>query len=626
MFDVIGAISSAISSGIESTRSTIMRAVKSLPKPQPQPQPLPLPKPKPKPKPLPKPKSKAIPKQASPTRKWIRRIRTQRTSTTRRRSLSSRSGSRSGSFSGSSFSLPVLPSLPSLPKPQLPNFTLPKPEIPKIEIPKITPPTFALPTLPTPRIEDPKELPSIKLPSIKLPEVKLKHQVRVPEVKLPEIKVDNRSIAEDVTDVVDKAKNTISTIVEKRDAIYQRGSTPQVVGAMVSDILLPLDLAKVLTKGAEKPEDYLWAGVDVVGLIPVFGWGAKGLIKGVAKSLKVGKALKVVEPLSKTAKVGVKSSKFVKGVEDLSFVKGFSRLVKSGEGLKLSKVGKEIKEIKEIKRISRFPKFKAPEIPKFRPVSKPIGRFRFRSMPKIPKFEMPKLKNPFSRMRPVKTFKVADEIPEVAKVTGRALEATKTSKVSKLMKVAPYAVLGGATTYALMNAQVPSQEEPESGDQEAHQRGEQVDQGVIDQLVNYIQDFMDWLASVLGMSGYAGAGVGAEAGAGYPYYEYPYNYYGGGRYPYSYEALPPEYGYEGYVPPAYVPEGFAEYVAPAEDFAQNVLGAVEGIPIIGDVAEMARRNGWALPFLAVSVVGAYAGYKYGYPKLKKLHKKGGKKK
>jgi hypothetical protein len=241
---------------------------------------------------------------------------------------------------------------------------------------------------------------------------------------------------------------------------------------------------------------------------------------------------------------------------------------------------------------------------------------------KIPHFELPKLRNPFARMKPVRAFKVADEIPEVAKITGKA--GKEGSAIAKLAKKAAVPLAVGGIPLAYMALTSVPEETPEDQDRGGGEGGGGED-------TSYLRDLINWLN---GLFGWAGAGGGYYP-EGYPE-GYPYGYndyiyppeYGGGEYPIGYENLPPEYGYpEGYVPAGYVPESWQDYVAPAEDFAQDVLGAIEGVPVIGDLAAEARRSGWALPFLVVGVVGAYGAYKYGYPKLKKLlHKKGGRKK
>lgn len=485
--------------------------------------------------------------------------------------------------------------------------------LPKVQVSK------GVVNIQTPKIKLPEirlQAPQVELPQIKLPEIKL------PEVKLPEIRIDNKPIVkpQDVNNVADSARKTVAQVVEKRDEIYERGTLPQKLGAMAADAMLPLDLAKVITKGADEPMDYFWAGVDVLGLIPFVGWAAKGAIKGVGKSLKVASVAAKVGKLGEVGKASkiADFGKVGKEVGDLSLFKGVGSIL---EGFKGVKIGEGVEALKA-RRLSRFTKLELPkirrlELPKIKRFELPkIRRFE---LPKIKRFEPPKLK-PLSRMKPARAFKVADEIPEVAKMAGKTAEmgkTTKLSRVGKVLKYAPHAALGGALVYGLLNAPVP-EEEQGGGDQGGGDRRDQgIDQSIADQIAQYFQELANWLASLFGVQ--PPYQEYPYYGGEYPEYPYPYN----PEYPYPEEPLPPEYGYEEEYPPSYVPEEWADYVAPAEGFAQDVLGAIEGIPLIGDLAAEARRSGMALPFLLVGTVGAYAGYKYGYPRLKKFLRKHG---
>lgn len=540
---------------------------------------------------------------------------------------------------------PIKPKLPPI-KPQLPSIKpssvsqaanvvvrkvseaassiKPKVVVPQIKLPEIKP-QVKLSTIKLPEVKLPEIKPQVVIPQIRLPEVK----VQTPQIKLPEIKIPQASQIK-LPEIAESARKTVAQVVEKRDEIYERGTLTQKLGAMAADVMLPLDLAKVITKGADEPMDYVWAGVDVLGLIPFVGWAAKGAIKGVSKSLKVASVAAKVGKLGEVSKASkiADFGKVGKEVGDLSLFKGVGSIL---EGFKGVKIGEGVEALKA-RRLSRFTKLELPkirrlELPKIKRFELPkIKRFelpkiRRLELPKIKKFEPPKIK-PLSRMRPARAFKVADEIPEVAKMAGKTAEigkTTKLSRVGKALKYAPHAALGGALVYGLLNAPVP-EEEQGGGDQGGGDRRDQgIDQSIADQIAQYFQELANWLASLFGvqppyMEGYE-----------YPYYygegEYPYPYYP--EYPYYEEPLPPEYGYEEEYPPSYVPEEWADYVAPAEGFAQDVLGAIEGIPLIGDLAAEARRSGMALPFLLVGAVGAYAGYKYGYPRVKKFLRKHG---
>jgi len=607
MFDFFGAISNAVGSITNAIGSAVNQITKVIP--------------------APKPSKPSTPPQAAPTTRYIREadtvkvVRRGSSSTSRRRSSSSSSSSRR-STSRSSFSFPKISlpkiappkvSLPSIPKIEPPKInippikpTLPKVEPPKISLPPIKPiiPKFEVPKIQPIHIQPPKvEVPKIAPPKIQLPNVaatmpKLPPvQIKIPEPpKIQPIKVDQP---------ITEAKSIVVNLIEKRDAAYERGNLPEVAAAMAADIVLPLDLAKVITKRADEPMDYVWAGVDVLGLIPIVGWGAKGMIKGAAKTLKAPvKALKILDPLKTVAKtskvvgnVGDASKvvvKGVKGVDNLSWIKGLSRIGKFGSEIKLPKIGGEIKEIKTIRRV---PAFRLPRVSVSRKI---VPR-------KIPRFEIPKLKNPFARMRSIKVFKHVDEIPTVAKAVGKAAtpKLPKVLKASKFEKAVKYGVptlgalgvgylmgkedIGGGSSGAQIRYTVSDyafEPYPEGFNYEIAYPEATYPEG----------SFWDWLF---------GGGQGADYPSGEPY-------------PTGYDQLPPEVGYPESGYPAYLPPEFADYFAPVEGAAQDVLSAIEGVPVVGNLATEAKKHGFALPFLIVGAVGAYAAYKYAKPKFKKL--------
>ena len=285
----------------------------------------------------------------------------------------------------------------------------------------------------------------------------------------------------------------------------------------------------------------------------------------------------------------------------MSWIKGFREFMKfEKEFGKAGKIGEEVKTIKRITavpdlpriRIPRMPRVKIPEVPKFKIPEIPHVRIPR----KIPKFEFPKLRNPLAKMRKIKVFKTAEEIPEVAKAIGKAEteipKAYRASKFGKFLKYgAPLAGLAGMGFLMGRDNAFAGGSEGGAGDN-----------AVITYTVpqdTYPEGYENWWDWINPFNWFGGSEGGADYPAGEPY-------------PTGYETLPPEAGYpdEGYVPPSYVPEPLMDYVAPAEGFAQDVLSAVEPLPVMGDLAGEAKRSGLALPFILVGGAGAYLAYKH----------------
>jgi len=90
---------------------------------------------------------------------------------------------------------------------------------------------------------------------------------------------------------IDALRSDIINLTHLRDEKLEEGFKKRNAFNIAEGVglsLLPLDLAKVAVGGAKKPSDYLWAGLDAVSLIPVFGIAKLGKLGEVAKIAEIG--------------------------------------------------------------------------------------------------------------------------------------------------------------------------------------------------------------------------------------------------------------------------------------------------------------------------------------------------
>lgn len=202
--------------------------------------------------------------------------------------------------------------------------------ISQVSLPKI-------PNIKTPKISMPKvNLPSIAaLPSLGIPQAfgSSISQVSLPKIDLPDF---------DLSGVSGTVSSGVDSIVGARDRAYDQGGVDigsgnvakggtEIAGAAAADILLPLDLANVTNKALTgrmdeiTGEDAVWAAVDAVSLLAIpFTGGASYALARAAKSgkvlsssAKVGKSMSLVSGL-KSAIKGIKGAPAMKSYSSLA--------------------------------------------------------------------------------------------------------------------------------------------------------------------------------------------------------------------------------------------------------------------------------------------------------------------
>lgn len=85
------------------------------------------------------------------------------------------------------------------------------------------------------------------------------------------------------------AGQAVDTVLGAHDSLYESDNLVENGVGLITDIFLPLDLAKTAKKAADGGEVTGWdvfnSVVDIVGLIPGVGWAAKGAVKAVGKTV-----------------------------------------------------------------------------------------------------------------------------------------------------------------------------------------------------------------------------------------------------------------------------------------------------------------------------------------------------
>ena len=264
-------------------------------------------------------------------------------------------GGRSGGGSGIK-----LPALPSLPKISLPPVSIPKISPPKVELPKFTPPKIDLPKISLPPVSIPK-IPTIgdfKADPVRTA-LKASPMMFVPGASqaidaasglagaLPKVGLPKVAPPKPLSDAGGAISGGIDAFVGARDKTYEQGAVNivqgntatglgQFAGATAVDMMLPVDAANVANKlatgrgGELTGEDYLWAGVDTIGIAAApFTLGASYALSRGLKGLKVG--LK-----------GVKATKTVEGVADMGKFSGAIKAAQSVKQMKSAQISKAV--------------------------------------------------------------------------------------------------------------------------------------------------------------------------------------------------------------------------------------------------------------------------------------------
>lgn len=520
----------------------------------------------------------------------------------------------------------------SVPKVSIPVISIPKVEIPKIDIPKVTPPTIAIPkvTLPNlPKVEIPKiallDLPKISgldlvkgigsalpvagaatgagavvalaganpigafgadvLGAIQRGEMPVLPDVgkavsgaagavggavsSIPLLSPPKADLrDNNETVKTVSGLAD-------TVIDARDKNYEdgliravAGETPgekaagvaQFGGTMAMDVMLPLDLVNVTNKFATgrgdelTGEDYLYAGIDAASI-------ALGALTG-------GIGYVAVRGAVKGGKIGVKS------------LKG------GGELFKASKVASAITAARKVSRKVKIPTRTRPKVTKAGSStpsgvsgtglkagsSSPPGLMNTKRYVTGYQAKTPAIKPSAPVYKAPESVKVESVKVESAKLPEMP---TKPSALGSAGKTVLYGATGLGIGYAGLQA-VGALSSPLPGDGEDP----------------YFDPYAGYTDPYGGLP--AGTLPGGEEMPGGYWWDYPGGegeIPEGGGYP---EPYYPPGSDDPYYPPSY-PGG--EWVEPAEYFAQDVGGFLEGLPFVGDLFAEANRRGLALPVL-----------------------------
>jgi hypothetical protein len=330
------------------------------------------------------------------------------------------------------------------------------------------------------------------------------------------------------------------------------------------DMMLPLDLVNVTNKlatgrgGELTGEDYLYAGIDAASI-------ALGALTGGIGYVSVRGAVK-------GGKIGVKS---LKGGAELFKASKLTSAVSTA----LRKTGKTIRKI---------PTKARPKVTKAGSAPSGVGGSGLKAGSSAPPGWMNakryvadyKTKTPtYKAPEPVKPTAPVYKAPEPVKVESVKVESaklpevpTKTSPVASALKTALIGATGLGIGYAGLQAVgALSSPLPEDGEDPYY-----------DPYAGYPDPY--------GGLPLGGTLPGGEEIPGGYWWDYPGGE-DGGEYP---EPYYPPGSDEPYFPPTY-PGG--EWVEPAEYFAQDVGGFLEGLPIVGDLFAEANRRGLALPVL-----------------------------
>ncbi len=278
------------------------------------------------------------------------------------------------------------------------------PSLPKVTIPKFTPPKVSVPKFTPPKVELPK-LPPVSIPKIELP------KIAPPKVEIPK----------PLTDAGGAVSRGLDSVIRARDQTYEQGAVNivagnravgvgQYAGATAADVMLPMDVVNVGNKlltgrgGELTGEDYLWAGVDAIGLA--------------ASPFTLGASYAVTRAV-KGAKVAAKGAKAVKTVEGVGEMGKFSGAIKAARTAART-AAKSTKA-----KMPKMPSIGRPKGPKMPSIGRPKGP-KTRAPPKQPKRKQPKQKQP-------KQQKSA--IPETTKVP----DAPKQGALTKVGRYVPAA-------------------------------------------------------------------------------------------------------------------------------------------------------------------------------------------
>jgi len=173
----------------------------------------------------------------------------------------------------------------------------------------------------------------------------------LPKIEMPKIEPPKLEIPQPISDIGAKINQGVADLIKARDIAYQSGDIAKIAPAVVADIVLPLDLVKAIQTGGkslEKPSDWFFVATDVIGLVPVLGWGVKAGLKGIAKALKIGaKAEEGITAMAKSLK-GLEFAKVTKTTEALEGAKVFKG-AEALEGTKTLKGSEAIEGAKGLK-------------------------------------------------------------------------------------------------------------------------------------------------------------------------------------------------------------------------------------------------------------------------------------
>lgn len=290
------------------------------------------------------------------------------------------------------------------------------PSLPKVTIPMFTPPKAELPKLPP---------------------------VRIPKIELPKISPPKVEIPKPLTDAGGAASRGLDSVIRARDQTYEQGAVNivagnravgvgQFAGATAADVMLPMDAANVANKlatgrgGELTAEDYLWAGVDAIGLAAApFTLGASYAVTRAAKG----------------AKVAAKGAKAVKTVEGVGEMGKFSGAIKAAGAAAQS--------------AAKAAKAKMPKMPKMPKIGRPKG-------PKMASPGVSKTRAPPKQKQPIQQ---RSAIPETTKVPNAPKQGALT-KVGRYVPAAAGLGVMGLTLGGLLGGGgggAPPEEDPYGG-------------------------------------------------------------------------------------------------------------------------------------------------------------------
>ena len=292
------------------------------------------------------------------------------------------------------------------------------PSLPKVTIPMFTPPKVSVPKFTPPKVELPKP-PPVRIPKIELPKIELP-KISPPKVEIPK----------PLTDAGGAASRGLDSVIRARDQTYEQGAVNivagnravgvgQFAGATAADVMLPMDAANVANKlatgrgGELTAEDYLWAGVDAIGLAAApFTLGASYAVTRAAKG----------------AKVAAKGAKAVKTVEGVGEMGKFSGAIKAARTAATT-AAKSTK--------AKMPSIGRPKGPKMPSIGRPKGpKMPSIGRPKGPKMASPgvsKTRAPPKQKQPIQQ---RSAIPETTKVPNAPKQGGALAKAGRYVPAA----------------------------------------------------------------------------------------------------------------------------------------------------------------------------------------------